>query len=254
MNVFRRKNKMNNLSGNRKNIKDIWNAFMVKNADFTKSKYDIPYCPTTTNANEIPENIITFSEAINIYNKNIKNNKNFFCNAYVCFYEDDQKFDGKNKGIWSNPKGAYDILNHFDGLITPDFSTYQDFPISLKIYNTYRMRAFGYWYGTLCKKKVINNVRWGTRETFNFCFDGIPKNSIIAIGTVGGSPFKLIDRERFENGLLVMMKKLSPKTIIIYGSAKYRCLKELSHNGVKIYEFTSRTSLYFKKQNKEGHK
>ena len=41
---------------------------------------------------------------------------------------------------------------------TPDFSTYQDFPEPLKVYNTYRMRAFGYW---LTKNgiKVINNIR-----------------------------------------------------------------------------------------------
>ncbi|MBQ0071515.1 MAG: DUF4417 domain-containing protein, partial [Spirochaetales bacterium] len=31
--------------------------------------------------------------------------------------------------------------------ITPDFSTNQDFPEAIKIYATYRMRAFGYWLG-----------------------------------------------------------------------------------------------------------
>lgn len=62
------------------------------------------------------------------------------------------------------------------------------------------MRAFGYWYGTMCRKQVINNVRWGTEETYEYCFDGIEENSTVAIGTVGGSPYKLIDRERFEKG------------------------------------------------------
>ena len=34
----------------------------------------------------------------------------------------------------------------------------------------------------------------------DYCFDGIEENSTVAIRTVGGSPYKLIDRERFEKG------------------------------------------------------
>lgn len=230
----------------RKNIKDIWNAFMVKGADFSKSKFDIPFCPTTVDVDEIPSAIITYSEAKTIYKKEHRKDKNFKHDAFVCFYEDDQNFDGKRNGIWVNSKRAYDILKHFKGIITPDFSTYQDFPIPFKILNTYRMRAFGYWYGTLCKKKIINNVRWGTKETYKYCFDGIPKNSIVAIGTVGGSPSKLKDRKRFEEGLNEMVRVLRPYAIIINGSANYPCLKNLEKQGIKIYSYPSRTASYFK--------
>lgn len=230
----------------RKNIKDIWNSFMVEGADFSKSEFDIPFCPTTVDINEIPSTIITYSEAKVIYKKENRKNKNFENDAFVCFYEDDQNFDGKRKGIRVNPKKAYNILKHFKGIITPDFSTYQDFPISIKIFNTYRMRAFGYWYGTLCNKKVISNARWGTEETYKFCFNGIPQNSIIAIGTVGGSPFRLIDRKRFEEGLDEMVKILKPYAIIIYGSANYSCFDKLKDQDIKIYSYPSRTASYFK--------
>ncbi|MBQ0071809.1 MAG: DUF4417 domain-containing protein [Spirochaetales bacterium] len=55
-------------------------------------------------------------------------------------------------------KSALKILRHFSGVITPDFSTNQDFPEAIKIYATYRMRAFGSWLG--CEGiEVINNVR-----------------------------------------------------------------------------------------------
>ncbi len=241
---------MNKIIQKRKNIKDIWNAFMVDGADFSTSNYDIPLCPTTCTQDEIPTKIITYSEAITIYNKQHKQNKDFKIDMYVCFYEDDQNFDGKRKGIWVYPKNAYNILNHFSGIITLDFSTYQDFPIALKIYNTYRMRAFGYWYSAKCGKKVINNIRWGTNETYNFCFDGIPKNSIVAIGTVGGSPFKLLDRKRFEDGLNEMVKRINPCAIIIYGSANYPCFKRLSISGIKIIEFPSRTNSYYQSRGK----
>ena len=46
------------------------------------------------------------------------------------------------------------------------------------------MRAFGYWYSTF-GGAVINNVRWGEEDTISWCFDGIPRNSVIAIGTIG---------------------------------------------------------------------
>lgn len=231
----------------RRNVKDIWNAFMVSGADFGASKYDIPLCPTTASIGRAPNKILTYSEALNLHNKKVREgDKCFKVDAYVCFYEDDQKFDGKRKGVWVLPKRAHDILGHFSGIITPDFSTYQDFPMALKVYNTYRMRAFGYWYGTKCGKEVINNVRWGTSETYSFCFDGIPRDSIVAIGTVGGSPLKLLDRKRFEEGLQEMVRRLSPREIIVYGSANYPCLNRLKSQGVRIYEFSSKTDAYYK--------
>ena len=107
------------------------------------------------------------------------------------------------------------------------------------------MRAFGYWFGTICGHAVINNVRWGTLETYDYCFDGIPENSIVAIGTVGGSPRKLINRERFEHGLFEMVKRLSPHTIIVYGSENYPCFDKLREQGINIVSYPSRKALVF---------
>ena len=64
-------------------------------------------------------------------------------------------------------------------------------------------------------------VIWGMPESYRYCFDGIDKNSVVAIGTVGGSPRKYIDRNRFEKGLAELVRVLHPHTIIIYGSANY---------------------------------
>ena len=100
-------------------------------------------------------------------------NEEYFFNAFVCFYMDDYKYDGI-RGVWHDAVGALKVLRHFSGIITPDFSTCQDFPEPLKIYNTYRMRAFGHWAGE-SGISVINNVRWGTNESYRYCFDGIEK-------------------------------------------------------------------------------
>ena len=222
----------------RKSCKDIWNAFMVRGAKFSAN--DIPYCPTT--AKSIPQNLISFAQAKTIYNKHRKaSDKNFFENDFVHFYIDDYKFDGKS-GIWFDYKKSAEIFQHFAGIITPDFSTCADFPEPLKIYNTYRMRVFGYWYGKILGISVINNVRWGTEETFQYCFDGIEQNSIVAIGTVASNLQNVTDYKIFSAGFGRMLEVLKPHTIIVYGSDKYPCFDRVREK-IKVVHFHSEQDL-----------
>lgn len=224
----------------RSGCKDIWNAFMVNGASF--GRYDIPFCPTT--ATHIPVHQVTWEEAKQIHKMHIaKKEYDYHEDAFVNWYLDDYKFDGV-RGIWHDFNFALKVLRHFLGAITPDFSTNQDFPKSIKIYATYRMRAYGYWLGQE-RIEVINNVRWGTEETFSYCFEGIPTNSIVSIGTVGGGPRKLIDRERFETGLFKMVEILRPHTILVYGSAKGACFDKLREQGIHIVSCPSKTAKVF---------
>jgi hypothetical protein len=226
----------------RKGCEDIWNAFMLDNAKF--SPHDIPYCPTYL-PNGLPKKLISFVNAKTLYNKECqKGNHNFHVDAFIHFYIDDQKFDGKRSSIWLYPEKALAIIKHFAGIISPDFSTYADFPDPLKRYNTYRMRTFAYWCYTQ-KIPVINNVRWGTEETWEYCFDGIEKNSIIFIGAVASGLHMLCNRPRFEKGLDELVKRVNPHTIIVYGSANYDCFDRLKSSGIQIIEFPSDTSLSF---------
>lgn len=227
----------------RNGLKDIWNAHMAEGAVF--GYLDIPLCPTT--AKEIPKAIITWEEAKAIHKKELaRGNSAYHEGTFVCFYIDDSKFDGP-KGIWHNCEYVLKVLLHFSGVITPDYSTYQDFPEAIKIYATYRMRLFGYWLGKN-GIAVINNVRWGTPESWHYCFEGIPKNSIVAIGTVGGNPRKMEDRERFETGLAKMVELLKPHTIIVYGSANYTCFTKLCSQGIRIVSFQSKTAEAFERR------
>lgn len=224
----------------RSGCKDVWNAFMCSGAAY--GKHDIPYCPTTAAAP--PNRVITWDEAKSIYKAN--SGHAFLEDAFVCWYEDDYKFDGP-RGIWRDPASALKVLRHFAGAITPDFSTYQDFPEPLKLYNTYRMRAYGYWLGKN-GIAVINNVRWGTPESYRYCFEGIPTNSMVAIGTCGGSPGRVSDRQRFEDGLDELIKKVSPHTVVVYGSANYPCFEKLKKQGIRIISFPSKTALAFERR------
>lgn len=220
---------------------DMWNAFMVRGAKFIMGS-DIPVCPCT--AKDIPKRLISYVDAKHLHKINSRSNNDYQIDAYVHFYIDDQKFDGPKSSVWLYPYKALEILRHFSGVITVDFSTNADFPDPIKRYNTYRMRALGFWLGTQ-GISVINNVRWGTEETWNYCFDGIPLYSTVAIGTVASGIKKLENRQDFETGLNKMVELLKPHTIIVYGSANYDCFKKLVDIGIQIIPFPSDTSLAF---------
>ena len=206
--------------------KDIWNAFMTNGARYTS--LDIPICPST--ATEIPIGLIGFDETKSAPHQDY----------FVHFYLDDYKFDGA-RGIWQQPEKALERLRNYAGVITPDFSTYQDMPEPLKVYNVFRSRAFGFWLGVQ-GVPVINNVRWGTPETYCYCFEGIPRGSVVAIGTVGSGLRELRNRPRFESGLHEMVDRIKPSAIIVYGSSHYECFDNLREMGMKIVTFPSKTA------------
>lgn len=138
------------------------------------------------------------------------------------------------------------MLRHFAGTITPDFSTNQDFPKPWKTFNTYRMRAYGHWLGRL-GHQVINGVRWGTAETYEYCFEGIPRRSVVCVGTVA-SGLKLVrNRPVFEEGLREMLRVLRPHTVVVYGSANYPSLRLLYDADVRVVQFDSATNRRFGK-------
>lgn len=57
----------------------------------------------------------------------------------VHFFLDDYQFDA----LWRNPDRYVDKLSKFRYILTPDFSTYTDFPKVIQIYNHYRKHWIG---------------------------------------------------------------------------------------------------------------
>ena len=67
----------------------------------------------------------------------------------------------------------------------------------------------------------------GDRRTYRICCDGIEKHCVIAVGSHGN--LKLVqDREIFLKGLDVVVKRLQPTTIVIYGAAPEKYFKKYS--------------------------
>ncbi len=227
---------------------DEWYAFLVEGAEFTIGS-DIPICACT--AKDVPQELILYEDAKKLHKETIVDNPHYHINAFVHFYEDDYRFNGPREGILAKPYETLKMLRHFDGAITPDFSTYADFPDPFKRINTFLMRAYGRWLG-VNGIPIINNVRWGTIETWEYCFDGIPYNSMVAIGTVASGLRHLENRPLFEEGLYEMVRLLNPPAIIVYGSSNYTFFDRLREQGIRIVAFPSKTSAAFAEITKGG--
>jgi hypothetical protein len=225
----------------RNGIVDIWNAFMLVGVSY--DVHDIPICPST--ATDAPRHLISWPEAKRLHNSRLRGGeKNYKREEFIHFYVDDVKFDGKKSGIWIQPWKALEIIRHFGGIITPDYSICQDFPEPQKMGAVFRMRAFGFWAGRQ-GIKVINNIRWGTWETWDYCFAGIPRGSIVAVGTVASGLRSRNNRLIFENGFKRMVEVIRPQTVLIYGSGNQTCIKEACNAGVKVLTFESETHMAF---------
>ena len=230
----------------RSGLLDMWNAYMVENAIFSEN--DIPLCNTT--ATSIPKELIGYDVAKQIHKTQLASgNKDYHINAFIHFFIDEQNFDGPRSSIWLYPEKALEIISHFDGIIAPDFSTFLDFPEPLFRWNLYRMNAFGHWISTY-GIAVISNGRWGYEYSWDYCFDGNPKNNMIAIGTVASGLKLLSNRPVFKAGLNELVNRLHPTCLIIYGSSKYECIEEIKNRGIEIVSFPSKTSQAYSERRK----
>ena len=229
----------------RKDIVDLWNAFMLENAELDPDS-DMPICPTTSQA--APTALISWREAKRMHRKEmLRRNSQYHCDAFIHFYCDDKYFDGKRSSIWTFPKKALRIIRHFAGIIAPDFSTNADFPEPVKRWNFYRMNTFGFWIGQQ-GIPVIANGRWGTPETWRYCFSSLRNGDMVAIGTVASGLRSLENRDQFEVGLSELVARVQPRAIIVYGSANYDCFRELEERGIRIVAFPGDTSRAFERR------
>lgn len=129
----------------------------------------------------------------------------------VHFFEDDYKFER----VWTSPDRYGSMLSKFSYILGPDFSQYTDFPLALQIYNHYRnMWVAKYW--QICYNMiVVPTVMWGDESSYEWCFDGYPKNSIVAVSNVGLCQNKEI-HEMFLSGYNEMLKRLNPSKILVF--------------------------------------
>lgn len=160
------------------------------------------------------------------YARNAKESEN----KAVHFFLDDYQFIR----VWTDPDRYVPILQRFKYVLTPDFSLYTDFPKSLQIYNHYRKHWLGaYW--QMHGINVIPTICWSDRESFEWCFDGEPTQSVVAVSSVGTQNSKE-KKQRFLEGYMEMVERLQPAQIIFYGTVPEEC----KETAIRIEPFYSR--------------
>lgn len=136
--------------------------------------------------------------------------------------------------------------NVFGTILRHMLSVYRDMPLAMQVNNTYRNRAIAHWLSTK-GIKVIPNVRWGDERSYEFCFDGILSNSIVAIGS-NGCIRTPTDIAYFKQGLAEMNRRLAPHTILVYGSTPSEVFGEFEKTGIQIISFPSEMQKIHRKE------
>lgn len=145
------------------------------------------------------------------------------------FFIEDYQFER----VW-NDFGTYlPFLKRCDCVITPDFSLYENFPLPVWWFQTYRNRLIGQaWQKNGIE--VIPSVNWGGKDTFEIVFAGIPKKSTLAFSTIGWyRGFGKLSKE-FQAGIDYMCEKLQPQRFIIYGKEV-----EADYHGIEAIHFVN---------------
>lgn len=141
----------------------------------------------------------------------------------VHFFLDDYQFNR----VWTDPDRYIPMLQRFKYVLTPDFSLYTDFPKALQIYNHYRKHWLGaYW--QMQGINIIPTICWSDQKSFEWCFDGEPTQSVVAVSSVGTQNNK--EKKRcFLDGYHEMVERLQPTQIIFYGRVPDECKKNIIH-------------------------
>ena len=194
-----------------KNMRD--NPLFMRNAYEGQGRWNIPL----VRKQEIDTSAISLIACSDTRSKD----NNFNRANGVHFFVDDYRFEG----IYTHPERTLRKYGQYAFLLTPDFSTYADMDLWRQIESVAKNRWVGaYWQDN--GLTVIPTISWSTPRSFDFCFDGVEQNAIVAVSTLGCKQSKL----QFMRGYDAMLNKLNPAIIICFGDS----LPQMGGNIVKV--------------------
>lgn len=136
--------------------------------------------------------------------------------------------------VWNQPDKYIPLLQKFGAVCAPDFSMYTDMPLAMQIYNHYRKHWLAaYW--QQCGIHVVPTLCWSNKQSYEWCFDGEPQHSIVAISSVGTQKSKQ-NQALFEKGVRAALARLEPSEILWYG----KCPEEFDWNVTRIQPYYKR--------------
>ena len=146
----------------------------------------------------------------------------------VSFFLDDYQFER----VWNKPDKYTEVLKKYKCVLSPDFSLFSDFPKAIQIFNHYRKHWVAkYWQDSGIK--VIPTIAWSDEDSFEWCFDGEPTQSIVAVSTLGCWN-NAETKKAFMKGYEKMIEVLNPSRILIFC---HRPVKELESDKVTFIQY-----------------
>lgn len=207
-------------------------------------KFDIPEIPKSNFSDDTLENLLLIGfDKINTDQSNYERMVHFFL------------YDYKFENIWKKPDEYVEKLKKYKAVLSPDFSMYIEMNKALQLYNTFRNRWCGAY---LASKdiKVIPTVNWGDENTFEFCFDGIPKGSIVAVSTymVRERNNHADQKDFFMKGYEEMLRRIEPSKIICYSEPFPEMQGDIIYVDYELsgWKYLNKESLNLPLHNKKG--
>ena len=200
---------------------DVFNSWLLRGACYA-GELELPILQAVQVE---PKRLIPFSHA--------RATSGDLSDACIHFFEHDCKF----QCVWNTPSRYLSLFKKCEVVIGPDFSMYRNMPAAMQQGNCFRGRAISYWLQTE-GVQVIPNVRFSDDRSWSYCFDGLPGQAILAVGS-HGCLREREDRRWFEEGLYELFCRLSPHTLVVYGATPEEIFGPYERAGVRILGFES---------------
>lgn len=175
-----------------------WDALKTEHVDFSE---DYP----VLNCTHLEDGIIV----------NCNDYKNINSMSIVSTFLDDYILER----FWNNPLNYVEKFNEAKSVMSPDFSLLLGMPTPMQQWNVYRNRLVGHVWAKN-GLNVIPTISWSDEKSFDFCFNGIYQNSIVAISNVGCNTDR--QKEYFDRGFQQMKKIIKPRKMLFMCNKKYK--------------------------------
>lgn len=136
--------------------------------------------------------------------------------AILAFYTDDVRFES----VWAAPdRWAARLLNAgVPGCVAPNFSVWPDQAQAVHIWQTYRSR----WVARYFQEAgipVIPDVNWSGTAGEDFWFAGIPRHApCLSLQIQTFNPKRPDEVVGIRRGILTMIERLAPASLLVYAS------------------------------------
>lgn len=129
----------------------------------------------------------------------------------VHFFLADYRF----QQVWNSPQKYTELFREYKAICSPDFSMYMGMPRAMQIFQHYRRMWMSAYYQR-AGIKVLPAPCWSDKESFEYCFEGMPHHSAIVVSSVGCVQNPTV-RKAFLTGFEKTCEVLEPAQVLLYG-------------------------------------